>query len=159
MADHRKTLTGRAAKYNIYLPVPNAGPSPDLRPGQPDDRLWEHDAAWKVVYMYSTVDGVNFDCSGDIKTGLLKPQSKAARASKQIDSDWSWHRNHLPSFISLPASGRLVDRNFTCGVQKGNQSSFQSIGKPCLALPNIQHSPPHFPQGPHVSCVLKTIPS
>jgi hypothetical protein len=91
MTDHGKTLAGGAAKYNIHLPVPDPGSSPDFRPGQSGYRLREHDATWKVVFVYRAMDGVYFNRSGDVETCLLEAQSKAPSASKQIDSDWSCH--------------------------------------------------------------------
>jgi hypothetical protein len=91
MTDQGEPLAGGTAKYDIHLPAPYPGSLPDLGSGQSGHRLREHDASWKVVFVYSAMDRVYFNCGDNIETGLLEAQSKAPSASKQIDSDWSCH--------------------------------------------------------------------
>jgi hypothetical protein len=92
MTDHGEPLAGGAPKYDVHMPTSYPGPPPNLGSGQPDNRLWQHDALWKVVCVDSAMYGVDFNCGHDIETGLLEAQSKAPSASKQVDSDRPRHQ-------------------------------------------------------------------
>lgn len=82
MTDQRESLAGGTAKYDIHSPGPYPSSLPYLGSGQSGNRLREHDASRKVVFVYSAMNGVYFNCGDDVEAGLLETQPKAPSTSK-----------------------------------------------------------------------------
>ena len=80
MTYQRKSLTGCAAEHAIDGLVFDTGQLSNFHTTQADDGNWNDCCCRKIEFVYGAMDRINLNCGGNIETGLLEAEAKAACA-------------------------------------------------------------------------------
>jgi hypothetical protein len=87
LPDKGKPLAGRTAKDYSDTSAADACGSADFSGGQTDDRPYDGRRLREVEVVSGGVDGVDFNRSSNVESGLLEAEGESASAGEKINSE------------------------------------------------------------------------